>query len=46
MRNVSTIVHKHDFSNDGTYNKLREVDSCLDFNTNTTISTMVMASSG
>jgi hypothetical protein len=31
MRNILTIVHKHDFSTGGTYNKLREVDSCLDF---------------
>jgi hypothetical protein len=46
MRNVSTIVHKHGIFTGGTCNKLREVDSCLDFNTNTTISTMVMASSG
>jgi hypothetical protein len=45
MGNISTIVHKHDFSTSGTRNKLREVDSCLDFNTSTTISSMVMASS-
>jgi hypothetical protein len=46
MRNISTIIHKHGFSTNATYNKLREVDSCLYFNTNTTISTMVMANSG
>jgi hypothetical protein len=46
MRNVSTIVHKEDFSTSDTCNKLREVNSCLNFNTNTNISTMVMASSG
>jgi hypothetical protein len=37
MRNISTIVHKHGFSTDDTCNKLRDIDSCLDFNTNTTI---------
>jgi hypothetical protein len=46
MRNVSIIVHKQDFCTSGTYNKLREVDSCLDFNAITNISTMVMVSSG
>jgi hypothetical protein len=46
MRNFLTIVHKYGISTSGTCNKLREVDSCLDINTNTTISTMVMASSG
>jgi hypothetical protein len=45
MSNVLTIVHKHDISTSGTYNKLGEVDSCLDFNRSTVISTMVMASS-
>jgi hypothetical protein len=45
MRNVLTIVHKQEFSTSGTCNKLSEVDSCLDFNTNTNISTMVMVSS-
>jgi hypothetical protein len=46
MRNVSTIIRKQEFSTSGTCNKLREVDSCLDFNTNTNISTVVMTSSG
>jgi hypothetical protein len=46
MRNVLTIVHKQEFSTGGTCNKLREVDSCLDFNTNINISTIVMASNG
>jgi hypothetical protein len=27
MRNVSTIVHKHDFSTSGTYKKLRVIPS-------------------
>jgi hypothetical protein len=43
---LSTIVHKHDFSTGGTSNKLREVNSCFDFSTDTTISTMVMTRSG
>jgi hypothetical protein len=45
MRNVSTIIRKQEFSTSGTYNMLRQVDSYLDFNINTNISTMVMASS-
>jgi hypothetical protein len=46
MRNVLTIVHKQEFFTSGNCNKLREVDSCLDFNTIINISIMVMVSSG
>jgi hypothetical protein len=46
MRNISTIICKQEFSTSGTCNKLRSVGSCLDFNANANISTMVMASHG
>jgi hypothetical protein len=44
--NSTQTRHFHQWYLQHTCNKLREIDSCLDFNTNTTISTMVMASSG